>query len=108
MSKGHNSGEKTKETPHGETKKQGEVKPNEASQPNASKSTQSKGHTPMPGGCFSWECKSQATQFNFCSQHFEHFKFGLIKKTGEPVPDYEKKMKHFQAHKARKDSKKVA
>ena len=57
-----------------------------------------KGHTPMPGGCHAWGCKASATRFNFCEEHFDHFKFGLIKKTGERVSDYDKKIEHYQAH----------
>ena len=60
-----------------------------------------KGHTPMPGGCHAWGCKVSAIRFNFCEQHFDHFKFGLIKKTGEPVPDYDKKIEHYQAYQQR-------
>ena len=67
-----------------------------------------KGPAQMPGGCLSWGCKVEANRFNFCSQHYEHFKFGLIKKTGEPVPDFEKKWEHFQAHLAKSSGKKVA
>jgi hypothetical protein len=59
------------------------------------------GWTPVPDGCFSVGCKTKAHRFNFCSEHFEQFKFGLIKKTGEPVPDYEKKYDHYVAYKAR-------
>ncbi|MCM2276907.1 MAG: hypothetical protein NDJ89_02380 [Oligoflexia bacterium] len=70
--------------------------------------TKGKGHTPAPGGCFSWSCKKEATRFNFCDDHYEHFKFGLIKKTGEPVPDYEKKFEHFVAHQRKKGAQKVA
>lgn len=58
-----------------------------------------KGGGPLPDGCHAWGCKAQATRFNFCEEHYEHFKFGLIKKTGEPVSDYEKKLGHFLAHK---------
>ena len=58
----------------------------------------SKGHEPLPGSCFSWGCKTRATRFNFCEEHYDHFKFGLVKKTGEPVPDYEKKFEHYTAH----------
>jgi hypothetical protein len=56
-----------------------------------------KGHSPLPGGCHAWGCKSQSTRFNFCEEHFDHFKFGLIKKTGERVSDYDKKIEHYQA-----------
>jgi len=60
-----------------------------------------KGHTPMPGGCHAVSCKASATRFNFCEEHYDHFKFGLIKKTGERVPDYDKKIEHYQAHQQR-------
>jgi hypothetical protein len=49
--------------------------------------------------CVCGGCKASAHRFNFCSEHFYHFKFGLIKKTGERVSDYEKKLGHFEAFK---------
>lgn len=52
----------------------------------------------VPGGCCATGCKVQAKRFNFCAEHYEHFKFGLIKKTGEQVSDYEKKIEHFLAY----------
>jgi hypothetical protein len=67
-----------------------------------------KGHTPVAGGCFSMGCKKEANRFNFCDEHYDHFKFGLIKKTGEPVSDYEKKLGHYLAQKSRKSAQKVA
>ena len=70
--------------------------------------SKTKGHTPLPGGCACWGCKGQATRFNFCGEHYDHFKFGLIKKTGEPVPDYEKKFGHYQAMKSKQGAHKVA
>src|SRR5680860_209652 len=80
----------SKESPTGETKRPAEHKKPEMSAP-----SKGKAHTPMPGGCLSWGCKVQAARFNFCEEHYDHFKFGLVKKTGEPVPDYEKKIEHF-------------
>ena len=67
-----------------------------------------KEHTPMPGACHSWTCKAQAHRFNFCDEHFDQFKFGLIKKTGEPVSDYEKKFEHYQAWRTKHSARKVA
>jgi hypothetical protein len=55
----------------------------------------------MPGGCLSWGCKHEAQRFGFCPEHYEHYKFGLVKKTGEPVPDYDKKYEHYLAYQAR-------
>jgi hypothetical protein len=49
--------------------------------------------------CTSKGCKASAHRFSFCDEHYEHFKFGLIKKNGEPVSDYEKKFGHYQAYK---------
>ncbi len=64
---------------------------------------------PVPGGCACWGCKKPEQQFSFCHEHYDHFKFGLIKKSGEPVPDYEKKFEHFQAWKSKqKTAHKVA
>lgn len=96
MAKGQEGAEKTKETavPH----KKEEAKPQKMA----------KGHTPMPDHCHSWGCKHKAHRFNFCDEHYEHFKFGLIKKTGEPVSDYEKKFGHYQAYLARQKASKVA
>jgi hypothetical protein len=76
--------------------------------PEAPAGKAAKGHNPLPGGCNSWGCKSSATRFSFCDEHYDHFKFGLIKKTGEPVPDYEKKFEHYRAHRAKRDAQKVA
>jgi hypothetical protein len=72
------------------------------------KKSGAKGNSPLPGGCHSWGCKSPEKRFNFCEEHYDHFKFGLIKKSGEPVPDYEKKFEHYQAYKAKRAAHKVA
>ncbi|MBI2605656.1 MAG: hypothetical protein HYW49_06200 [Deltaproteobacteria bacterium] len=47
-------------------------------------------------GCAAWGCKSEPKRYSFCDEHFNQYKFGLIKKTGEPVSDYEKKFEHYQ------------
>jgi hypothetical protein len=60
------------------------------------------------GSCTAKACKTSEWRFGFCEEHFEQFKFGLIKKTGEFVPDYEKKFEHYQAHKTRRHAHKVA
>jgi hypothetical protein len=96
--KGHAGAEKTKETavPHD---KKAEIKVEKKS---------NKEHAPMPDGCHSWGCKAKSKQFNFCAEHYDHFKFGLIKKTGEPVSDYEKKFGHYMAYLAKQKAAKVA
>lgn len=50
----------------------------------------------MGGMCKFRGCKHTPSKFSFCQEHFEHFKFGLINKGGEFVPDYEKKLDQFQ------------
>jgi hypothetical protein len=44
-------------------------------------------------------CKHHPSKFEFCSDHFDQFKFGLITKTGEYCPDYEKKLDQYNAKK---------
>ena len=58
--------------------------------------------------CVSQGCKASALRFSFCSEHYDHFKFGLIKKTGEPVSDYDKKYGHYMAWKQAVSARKVA
>lgn len=49
--------------------------------------------------CTAHGCKASAHRFSFCDEHYDHFKFGLIKKSGEPVSDYDKKYGHYMAWK---------
>lgn len=58
--------------------------------------------------CVSQGCKSTAQRFSFCNEHYDHFKFGLIKKTGEPVSDYDKKYGHYLAYKQASTARKAA
>ncbi|MFZ9594651.1 MAG: hypothetical protein ACO3A2_01080 [Bdellovibrionia bacterium] len=96
--------EKTKEI-HGGAAAQPGAKHAAEAKPTSSKH---KAHAVMPGGCFCYGCKREAVRFNFCNEHYEHFKFGLIKKTGEPVSDYEKKIDHFLAYQAKRKVTQVA
>jgi hypothetical protein len=111
MAKGQ-GGESTKEIHkpgHGDAKAgHDDAKKAEPKKVEAPASSKTKGHSPLPGGCHAWGCKAQANRFNFCNEHYDHFKFGLIKKTGEPVSDYEKKIEHYLAHKKRPGVHKVA
>jgi hypothetical protein len=70
--------------------------------------TKAKGVQGVAGRCVATGCKKDSKQFEFCSEHYDHFKFGLIKKTGQQVPDYEKKFEHYQAHLKRRGVQKVA
>jgi hypothetical protein len=58
--------------------------------------------------CTSLGCKASAKRFSFCDEHYDHFKFGLIKKTGEPVSDYDKKFGHYMAWKQAQTARKAA
>jgi hypothetical protein len=58
--------------------------------------------------CVGQGCKSAAKRFSFCDEHYDHFKFGLIKKTGELVSDYDKKYEHYVAHKTAATARKAA
>jgi len=61
-----------------------------------------------PTTCLSESCHEKGTLFGFCSTHYEQFKFGLIKKNGQKVLDYEKKLKHYEAYQERLSTRKVA
>jgi hypothetical protein len=61
-----------------------------------------KKHEPLPDQCHHLECNKKATQLDFCEEHYDHFKFGLIKKNGEYVSDYEKKLEQYLSHQKRK------
>lgn len=58
--------------------------------------------------CLADGCKSGPSRFEFCSEHYNQFKFGLINKLGKPVPDYEKKYDHYMAYQKRLGGQKVA
>jgi hypothetical protein len=60
------------------------------------------------GGCIAKGCRHHEDRFGFCTEHYDQFKFGLIKRTGEAVPDYEKKFEHYQAFRARQRAHQVA
>jgi hypothetical protein len=110
MSKEHDTSEKSKKISNQTSEHPKEAAAGAgagAKKPDVS-STKDKGHTPLPGGCFAWGCKGQALKFNFCAEHYDHFKFGLIKKTGEPVSDYEKKIEHYMAHKRKRGAPRAA
>ncbi len=77
---------------------------------NASSSTSPEKEGPSLAltGCLAQGCKAKGSSFGFCNEHYDHFKFGLITKAGKPVSDYDKKIEHYQAYKARQTARKVA
>jgi hypothetical protein len=89
----------------GKDKPAGAGKPNTAPQqghggPQMGGSPKGAGAEPV-GKCTAQGCKSNSKRFEFCAEHYEQFKFGLITKAGKQVPDYEKKFDHYQAYLAR-------
>jgi len=50
------------------------------------------------GHCCFQGCKGDDSKFGFCAEHYKYFKFGLVKKNGQKVSDFEKKFEHFQFH----------
>ncbi len=87
---------------------QGEKKQEHHAKPDAG----AKGGKPAAGssatGCAAVGCKHQPSRFSFCNEHYDQFKFGLIKKDGQLVPDYEKKLGHYLAYKQKLGAHKVA
>jgi hypothetical protein len=53
-------------------------------------------------------CKKPQARFTFCDEHYEWFKFGLISKVGDRVPDFDKKYDHYMAYVARTRTVKAA
>jgi hypothetical protein len=47
----------------------------------------------LPGMCMAEDCKKKSEKANFCMEHFDWFKEGLITKEGRKPSDFEKK--HF-------------
>lgn len=46
--------------------------------------------------CLSEDCSSRPKTANFCDEHYEWFKFGLLTKEGKKPKDFDKKMIAFQ------------
>lgn len=49
--------------------------------------------------CLCKGCKGRPEVFGFCVEHYDHYKFGLINKKGDRVPDYDQKLDHYLSHK---------
>lgn len=101
MSKGGNETKSAGAKTEGHSEKKSENKASDSSSNRG-------GPQQIAGNCLSWACKKEATRFNFCEEHYDHFKFGLIKKSGEPVSDYEKKYEHYLAHQRKRSAQEVA
>lgn len=50
------------------------------------------------GICLDSECKMKHERLDFCAEHFEHFKFGVIRRDGTRPIDFSKKLSHYKRH----------
>ena len=48
--------------------------------------------------CKAEGCKKKAEKMDFCSEHYDWFKFGLITKEGKKPIDFDKKYAAFSKH----------
>ena len=53
-------------------------------------------------------CKKPQSQFTFCHEHYEWFKFGLITKMGSKVADFDKKSDHYASYVAKQKTYKAS
>ena len=53
----------------------------------------------MPTRCKAQGCNKKSDRMDFCNEHYEWFKFGLLTKMGEKPIDFDKKFISFQKHK---------
>lgn len=49
--------------------------------------------------CAVKDCKKSPTLVNFCNEHYDWFKFGMITKNGDKPVDFDKKHQAFLKHK---------
>lgn len=54
----------------------------------------------MPSKCACDGCNKRQELQNFCSEHYDWFKFGLITKEGKKPVDFDKKFQAFKKHAA--------
>lgn len=53
----------------------------------------------LPHRCAVKDCKKAPQLTNFCQEHYDWFKFGLITKLGEKPIDFDKKHQAYMKHK---------
>lgn len=56
---------------------------------------------PDTNSCKFSKCRSTVVKYGFCADHFDQFKFGLLNKNGQLVPDFEKKLDHYARQKGK-------
>lgn len=56
--------------------------------------------TSLDSKCIAETCKAKSTRLNFCDEHFQWFKEGLVSKTGQRPTDFDKKYVNYMKKKA--------
>jgi hypothetical protein len=49
--------------------------------------------------CVADGCAKKSERMNFCTEHYDWFKFGLLTTAGKKPSDFDKKMQAFMKHK---------
>jgi hypothetical protein len=60
------------------------------------------------GQCEAWGCRRSSKSLDFCPEHYDHFKFGLIRRTGERALDYDKKLAQYTRSLTKQRERKAA
>ncbi len=50
--------------------------------------------------CKAEGCSKKSEKMDFCNEHYDWFKFGLITKEGKKPTDFDKKFQAYKKHKA--------
>lgn len=53
----------------------------------------------LPTACKADGCKKKSSKMDFCDEHYDWFKFGLITREGSKPIDFDKKMQSYMKHK---------
>ncbi len=53
----------------------------------------------IPSACKADGCKKKSDKMDFCNEHYDWFKFGLITRDGAKPIDFDKKMQSYMKHK---------
>lgn len=53
----------------------------------------------LPTACKSQGCKKKSDKMDFCNEHYDWFKFGLITREGVKPIDFDKKYQSYMKHK---------
>lgn len=53
----------------------------------------------LPTACKAQGCKKKSDKLDFCNEHYDWFKFGLITREGAKPIDFDKKYQSYMKHK---------